>query len=94
MNYNSVCKKINIVFIALIALALCGNLYFSDKASIAGNDLSMYQERMKDLSLENENLINKYAEASSMSNLSKLAEENGFTDSQSEFYTTPNLALR
>lgn len=94
MKYKDICKKINILFIVLIAVAICGNLYMSDKASIAGNDLSIYQDRIKDLSLENEDLQNRYTLAFSMSNLTKLAQENGFTDSQSEFYTSPNLALR
>ena len=94
MNYNNIAKKLNILFVVLVAIAVCANLYMSDKASTAGNALSELESRVKALSLENENLENKYAVASSMSNLTKLAFENGFTDSQSEFYTSPDLALR
>lgn len=94
MKYNNICKKINIISIVLIAVAISVNLYMSDKASVAGNDLAEYQIRIRELTLENESLENKYAQAFSMSNLTRLALENGFIDSQSEFYTTPNLALR
>lgn len=94
MNINNVCKKINILVIISIVCALFVNLYMSDKASVAGNDLAVIESRISDLTLENENLLNKYSQVSSMSNLTKLAQENGFTDSQSEFYTSPDLALR
>lgn len=66
----------------------------SDKASVAGNDLSAFESQLGELTLENENLQNKYSSVSSMANLTKLATKSGFTDSQSEFYTSPNLALR
>jgi len=66
----------------------------SDKASVAGNDLSIVESQMSELTLESENLQNKYSQVSSMANLTKLATKNGFTDSQSEFYTSPDLALR
>ena len=94
MNINNVCKKINILVIISIVCSLFVNLYMSDKASVAGNDLAVIESRISDLTLENENLLNKYSQVSSMSNLTKLAQENGFTDSQSEFYTSPDLALR
>lgn len=94
MNINNVCKKVNILVIISIVCSLFVNLYMSDKASVAGNALSDLESKVKTLTLEKENLENKYAVASSMSNLNKLAFENGFTDSQSEFYTSPDLALR
>lgn len=94
MNINNVCKKINILVIISIVCSLFVNLYMSDKASVAGNDLAIVESQIKELTLESENLQNKYSQAASMSNLTKLAQENGFTDSQSEFYTSFDLALR
>lgn len=94
MDCARVCKKLNIIIIITFILSLFVNLYFSDKALTAGNELSMYEARANELVVENEYLQNKYFTVSSMSSISKLAEEYGFTESQSEYYTSSDLAFR
>lgn len=93
MKLDTLFKIINIFLILLIIGVFGTNLYLSDQAATAGDDLAVYQEQIDDLQKEHDYLQNEYLKLTSLSTIQEKATELGYVSTDIEYYSNPSMAL-
>ncbi len=85
---------LNIFLTFALLITLGARFYYSDKASIAGSNLSKIENEITAYHQQNEYLKNQYLTLTSLSVIKPLALENGYVEANVEYYTSPELAAR
>lgn len=86
--------KLNILIFTILLGTLVFRFYLSDVSATAGAELGSMEREINVLAKQNESLKNEYLNLTSLSRLKVIALENGYVESQIEYFIPAKLASR